>query len=294
MKIVIAGSSGFIGSYLTSHFESQGHDLVHLSRHPDKPNARFWNPDKKEIDPQALQGADVVINLSGDSILGRWTPKKMEQIQSSRLASTRFLCETILSLPSQPKLYIGASAIGIYGDRPQEILDEQSPLGQGFLAEVCKQWEAIPATLVARGIRVAFTRFGIVLGKGGALKQMEKGFNIGMGGALGNGEQIMSWIAVDDICRIMDHIISHPELSGPINCVSPETVSNLTFTQTLGRVLNRPTMVNVPKFALTMLFGQGADVFLSSLNIKPSRLLTSGFTFQYPGLEEALKKYIKG
>lgn len=292
MKIIIAGSSGFIGSNLVAHFEAQGHQLVLLSREPKKTNAYYWNPEERQIDPSVLEGADLVINLSGESILGRWTSKKMEQIRNSRLVSTQFLCDTLLTLPTLPKLYINASAIGFYGDRPQEILDETSQSGHGFLAEVCRQWEAIPAALASKGVRVVFSRFGIVLGEGGALKQMEKAFRIGLGGVLGTGEQIMSWIAVDDVCSAMSHIISHPEISGPVNFVAPQSVSNASFTEALGKVLQRPTMVPVPKFALTMLFGAGADTLLSSSDARPHRLLETGFAFQYPELEEALKKYL--
>lgn len=292
MKIVITGSTGFIGTHLVPYFASEGHTLVLLSRNPSQPHAHYWNPEKREIDPSILEGSDVVINLTGESILGRWTPKKMEQIRDSRIHATQFLCDTLLSLSILPKLYIGASAIGFYGDRPQEILDETSSSGQGFLAEVCRLWEGIPASLAATGVRVALTRFGIVLGDGGALKQMDKAFRMGMGGALGSGEQIMSWIAIDDVCNAMKHIITHPELEGPINLVAPHPISNLIFTQTLGKVLHRPTMVPVPKFALNLLFGPGAEIFLSSTDVRPERLTESGFSFQFPHLEDALKKYL--
>lgn len=292
MKIVITGSTGFIGTHLVPYFAAEGHTLVLLSRNPSQPHAHYWNPEKREIDSSILEGCDVVINLTGESILGRWTPKKMEQIRDSRLHATQFLCDTLLSLSTLPKLYIGASAIGFYGDRPLEVLDESHSSGQGFLADVCSCWEAIPASLTAKGVRVALTRFGIVLGNGGALKQMDKAFRMGLGGVLGSGEQIMSWIAIDDVCRAINHIITHPELVGPVNLVAPQPVSNLKFTQTLGKVLHRPTMVPVPKFALNMLFGPGAEIFLSSANVRPRRLTDSGFTFQFPDLEAALTKYL--
>ena len=292
MKIVITGSTGFMGTHLVPYFAAEGHTLVLLSRNPKEPHAHYWNPEKRETDPSVLEASDVVINLTGESILGRWTPKKMEQIRESRIQATQFLCDTLLSLSTLPKLYIGASAVGFYGDRPHEVLDESSPSGQGFLSEVCRLWEAIPASLAAPGVRVVLTRFGIVLGDGGALKQMDKAFRMGMGGSLGSGEQIMSWIAIDDVCRAITHIITHPELEGPVNLVAPQSVSNLIFTQTLGRVLNRPTMVAVPKFALNMLFGPGAEIFLSSTDVRPRRLTESGFSFQLPNLEDALKKYL--
>lgn len=292
MKIVIAGSSGFIGTHLASHLEGEGHTVVQLSRNPAKPGIHYWDPEKRQIDPSVLEGAEVVINLSGESILGRWTPQKMEQIRDSRLHASQFLCDTLLSLGELPKLYIGASAIGFYGDRPQEVLDETSLSGHGYLAEVCRLWEAIPSALAARGVRVALTRFGIVLGDGGALKQMEKAFRMGLGGVLGSGEQMMSWIALDDVCGAISFLISHSEMAGPVNFVSPQPVSNLVFTQTIGKVLHRPTVVPVPKFALTMLFGAGAEIFLSSAQVQPRRLIEGGYPFQYTELEEVLKKYL--
>lgn len=294
MKIVIAGSSGFVGSHLASYFKERGHELILLSRDSSKPGFHFWNPEAGQIDPTILEGADVVINLSGESILGRWTQKKMEQIRSSRFISTQFLCDTILKLHTPPKLYLGASAIGYYGDRKEEVLDESSSSGHGYLAEVCRQWEKIPTTLATSGVRVVLTRFGIVLGaEGGALKQMEKAFRMGFGGVLGSGEQMMSWIAIDDLCSAFNHLIEKKEIVGPVNFVSPKAVSNREFTKILGRVLKRPTIATVPKFALTMLFGSGADMFLSSVNVQPKRLLESGFQFQYPEIEEALKKYLR-
>ena len=216
----------------------------------------------------------------------------MEQIRISRIQSTQFLCDTLQTLTTVPKVYLGASAIGYYGDRPHEVLDESSPAGKGFLPDVCQLWEAIPTALSAKGVRVCKMRFGIVLGQGGALKQMEKAFRSGMGGVLGSGEQMMSWIAIDDVCRAMSHLIEHAEIVGPVNCVAPHPISNLLFTQTLGKVLHRPTLVPIPKFVLTMLFGAGADTLLSSADVRPRQLLETGFIFQLSHLEEALQKYL--
>ncbi len=275
MKMVIIGGSGFIGRYLVTYFRGLGHEVLPLAR--------------GDFD---LESADVVINLSGESVLGRWTKKKMEAIRESRLQTTRSLCESILKLPVLPQLYMGASAIGYYGDRPGEVLDESSGAGEGFLAELCCEWEAIPNVLAQKGVRVAFARLGIVLGRGGGLEQMKKAFQKCMGGVLGRGEQMMSWIAIDDVAAAMSHLISHPELSGPFNFVAPQTVTNRVFTKTLGKVLNRPTALSVPAFALKLLLGKGSELFLASLNVKPGRLEKSGYRFHYPDLEEALGQYL--
>ena len=183
--------------------------------------------------------------------------------------------------------------MGYYGDRGEEIVTEKSPPGYDFLAKVCVEWEAATQVLSTTQVRVVLTRFGMILGTdGGALKQMIKAFHMGMGGMLGSGKQIMSWMAIDDVCAAIDHVIAHEELKGPVNFVTAEAVSNQTFTQTLGRVLNKPTLVPVPKFALTMMFGEGADLLLASTHVKPERLLESGYHFLYPDLEQALKKYL--
>ncbi|MCH9625569.1 MAG: Epimerase family protein [Chlamydiales bacterium] len=291
MKIIIAGSSGFVGSHLRTYFKE--HDLILLSRSTEQPSVHFWDPESKQIDPSILEGADVVINLCGESILGRWNQKKMDQIRSSRLISTEFLCNTLLQLNSLPKLYIGASAIGYYGDRGDEELSESSAPGHGYLAELCREWEAIPEKLCDRGVRVTFARFGTVLGSdGGALKQLDKAFRMGMGGVLGSGEQFMSWIAMEDVGGALQHLIEHPEIKGAVNFVAPGSLSNKEFTHILGHLLNRPTIVPVPKFALSMLFGSGADIFLASTRVLPKVLLDSGYQFQYPQVEEALKKYL--
>lgn len=293
MKIIIAGSNGFIGSHLASYFEKKGHQLILLSRNPKGLNSRYWNPEKGEVDSTLFEGADVVINLCGESIFGRWSESKKEKIRDSRLIPTQFLCDTLLNLQNPPKLYLGASAVGYYGDQPDQVLEEFSPPGKDFLAEVCAAWEQFPKILAQKNIRVVLTRFGIVLGKeGGALKYIDKAFSMGMGGILGSGKQIMSWIAIDDVAAAMEHLIHHPEISGPVNFTAPHPVSNYTFTQDIGKVLNRPTLVPVPKFALSMFFGEGATVFLSSVNALPQVLLKSNYVFQYPHLEEALKKYL--
>lgn len=292
MKIAITGSSGFIGTHLAAFFKETGHELVLLSRNPEK-KEHFWDPETKQIDPLALEKVDIVINLAGENIFGRWNQKKMDRIRHSRLDSTAFLCDSLINFKQLPSLFLNASAIGYYGDRGDEVLTENSQSGHGFLAEVCREWEAIPQKLSQQGVRVATLRFGIVLGEGGgALKLMEKPFKMGMGGSLGNGGQIMSWIGIDDVLAGVEFLIEHQELSGPFNFVAPGAVSNLEFTKTISHLLGKPASLPIPKFALAMLFGSGAEMFLASTHVYPEKLLKSGFQFQYPKLEEALKKYL--
>lgn len=294
MKIVIAGGSGFVGSHLVPYLRKKGHTLVTLTRSKELADSHFWSPENKELDLALLEGADVVINLAGESIIGRWNQKKMEKIRESRLEATRFLCESITKLKKGPQLYFGASAIGFYGDRGEETLDEQSAPGTGFLPEVCQAWESIPQQVLGANVRVVLGRFGLILGPdGGALQFMEKAFKTGMGGVLGSGKQYMSWIAIEDVCAAVLHVIDHLEVSGPVNFVAPEPVTNADFTQILGKVLGKPTVVSVPKMALTLLFGQGAELFLASSRVVPKQLTDTGFVFQFSRLEEALKNYLR-
>ncbi len=292
-KVVIAGGSGFIGQALTSYLSARGFELALLSRKP-KEGEFFWDPESKQIDPSIFDGAEAVINLAGENILGRWNQKKMEKIRSSRLHTTQFLCDTLLKLKTLPKVYLNASAIGYYGDRGEEILTETSQSGHGYLAELCREWENIPTQLSQKGVRVVLMRFGLVLGEdGGALKLMEKPFKMGVGGSLGKGAQIMSWIALDDVVRAIEFLLQRDDLSGPINFASPKALSNLEFTKVLARLLHKPAPMPIPKFALGMLFGSGAEVFLASAHVHPERLLSSGFQFSYPDLGECLKKYLR-
>lgn len=293
-RIVIAGSTGFIGSHLADFLEKKGHELVLLTRGEQKlPKIVHWDPENGQMDSSILENADVVINLCGENVFGRWSEKKKELIEKSRLQTTSFLCETLMTLKVIPSLYIGASAVGYYGDRKEELLNESSKPGSDFLAGLCHKWEQETNLLRTRDVRVVNARFGIVLGDGGALKTMEKAFRSGMGGKIGSGKQIMSWIALDDLLGAIDHVIDHPALSGPINFVAPHALSNEELTQKIGKLLHRPTFATVPKFALSLLFGEGADIFLSSAHALPTRLLESGFSFQFPEIESALAHYLK-
>ena len=285
MKVVIAGASGFIGSALSAYFLESGEEVVPLS------HRKNWDPITKKIDLSLLEGSDVVINLAGETILGRWTERKMASIRESRLLTTAFLTESLLQLKDPPKLYIGASGVGYYGDRGEEKLTEKSSQGSGFTAELCRDWEKIPTKLT--GCRVVAARFGVVLGKGGgAIQKMIPPFRLGLGGVFGSGKQIMSWIAIEDLVGAIDHIIKTETLSGPINFVAPHTVTNRDLTKTLGKVLHRPTFFRLPKWLLGLIFGPGASNFLASTDVQPERLLESGYHFQYPDIERAIQKII--
>lgn len=282
MKIVIAGGRGFIGQHLANHLKH--HQLIILSRSPNQ--SHYWNPKKQEIAPNLMTNVDVVINLAGEPVVGRWTKRKLDLIRDSRFEATKFL--TTLMEKNPPKLYIGASGMDYYGKRGTEILTEQSQSGHGYLAEVCRIWEQIPQKL--SGIRQAYMRFGLVLGDGGALARMLPPFKLGLGGTLGDGSQIMSWITVDDVCRAIEFIITNEQVEGGVNFASPNRVTNHEFTKTLGKVLKRPTLMRVPAWVLRLFLGASSDLLLGSTALQPEVLLRSGFEFSSPGLESALSK----
>ncbi|MCH9609528.1 MAG: Epimerase family protein [Chlamydiales bacterium] len=285
MKIIIAGGRGFIGSHLASFFKQ--HELVILTREPN--HEHFWDPLRQQIAPQLMEGVDVVINLAGESIAGRWTQQKMDAIRQSRFLATEFL--TKLMGKHTPKLYIGASGMGYYGTQRDEELTEESASGHGYLAEVCRVWEEIPKKLTH--IRQINMRLGLVLGAdGGALRRMVLAFRLGLGGVLGNGSQMVSWITVEDVCRAIAHLIKREEISGPVNFVAKEAVTNRELTKTLGMLLHRPAMLPLPKWALKLLFKGGANVFLADLNLKPAVLESSGFSFHDPKLLGALRRML--
>ena len=293
MKIALMGGSGFIGNAIRRFFEEKGHEVVNFSRHP-KSNEHYWDPETQDIELKFLEGSDVIINLAGDSIMGRWTDEKLERIRRSRFLATRFLAKTILKLETAPKLYIGASAIGYYGDDRSGNLTEESSSGEGVLAEIARTWESLAQPIKEAGIRTVFARLGIVLGKeGGALKKMKTPFSLGLGGVVGNGKQFYSWISIDDLCRAIDFVIEHKEIEGPVNFTSPNPVTNRKFTKTVGEILHRPTVVDTPKFALHLLMGKAAVILLSNLYVVPEKLLKHGFVFTLPNLEDACRKYLK-
>lgn len=280
MQILITGASGFIGSALVSFLETKGHQVGRLTRKEPPPN---------------LENFDAVVHLAGENIFGRWTKTKKDKILNSRVKGTKLLCETLAKLKQPPNVLISASAIGYYGNRGDEILNEESAPGSDFLAQVCREWEGATKTAKDKGIRVVNLRFGIVLGKeGGALKQMLLPFKLGLGGKMGNGHQWMSWIALDDLLNVILFAIEKENLQGPVNAVSPNAVTNAEFTKALGRALNRPTIFPLPAFAAKLVFGEMAEaLLLSSARVLPNKLIDTGFQFRYPEIDSAFEKLFK-
>jgi uncharacterized protein (TIGR01777 family) len=296
VKVLVSGSSGLIGSAVTAVLNADGHGVARLVRAepPAGQAAVRWDPDSGRLDAVALEGFDAVIHLAGEGIAGRWTAHKKARIRGSRIDGTRLLCQRLAEVTAKPQVLVSASAIGFYGNRGDEELDEESPPGSGFMPEVCRDWETATEPAARSGIRVVNARIGMVLSAGGgALPKMLGPFRLGLGGRLGSGRQWMSWIALDDLTRAILHAIQTEGLSGPVNCVAPAPVTNAEFTRTLGRVLRRPTLLPAPALALRLLLGQIADeVLLCSARVLPRRLLDSGFEFGDPRLEPALQRLL--
>ena len=294
LRILISGASGFIGSALIPFLTTGGHTVMTLTRGPrvGLENAIPWEPDTGRIHPAALEGFDAVIHLAGESLNTlRWSNEKKKRIRDSRVLGTRLLCETLAKLKSPPKVLLSASAIGYYGNRGGEILDEDSDAGAGFLPSVCREWEAATQPAAEKGIRVVHLRTGIVLSAaGGLLARILKPFCLGVGGRIGEGWQYMSWIAIDDAIGAIYHALMTEELKGPLNVVGPYVTLNRDFVKTLGYVLDRPVTCHLPAFAARRLFGEAADsMMLSSARVEPRRLLDSGYLFRYPEIEGALR-----
>ena len=293
MNILVSGASGLVGSALVPFLTAGGHTVVKLTRQsePDAGPSAMWNPAAGQIDLSRAGRIDAVVHLAGESVAQRWTPEAKRRIRESRVSGTRLLAEALAGLPQPPKTLVCASATGFYGDRGDEWLDESSTQGRGFLAEVVRDWETAAAPVAERGIRVVHLRFGIVLApNGGALKKMLPAFRVGLGGRIANGRAYWSWIALDDVLGVIHHALTNVSLHDVVNAVTPDSATNEDFTRTLGRVLNRPTMFPVPRFAVELLFGEmGREALLASFRVKPVRLLEGGFKFAFPDLEPALR-----
>jgi uncharacterized protein (TIGR01777 family) len=294
LKIIISGASGMIGTALTVFLSCGGHDVRSLVRRPPPAgnSGILWDPARRQLDKNLLEGADVVIHLAGESIAsGRWTPRRKETILKSRVEGTDFLSEILASLQHPPQVFLCSSAIGFYGNRGDEFLNEESGPGQGFLTDVCKAWEAATEPAQKAGIRVVNVRTGIVLtALGGALAKMLTPFQMGAGGIIGSGRQWMSWVSLEDLIGIYHYLIYADSLSGPVNATAPEPVTNRIFTRTLGRVLKRPALFPLPSFAVKGIFGEmGEALLLEGQRVKPKKLLQSGFGFLYPGLDSSLR-----
>jgi hypothetical protein len=288
-RVALTGASGFIGGSLAESLRARDHSVHPLFRRAPAPGSAEigWHPSRGEIDAAALEGLDAVVNLAGESIAGgRWTPARKQAILDSRIRSTDVLCCALAGLAAPPRVLVSASAVGYYGDRGDEMLTEASPPGGGFLAELCQAWEAATDPAREAGIRVVTLRLGVVLSpRGGMLREILPLFRLGLGGSLGNGRQYLSWIALEDVLEVIRTAMVTEDLSGPVNAVAPNPVTNAEFTRTLGRLLHRPTFLRVPGFALRLLLGEmGQAVFLDSARALPARLQAAGFGFRCPDL----------
>jgi uncharacterized protein len=292
MRIVVTGSTGLVGNALVARLSADGHEVVRLTRSPSPgPGAASWDPARGTIDEDAIAKADAVVHLAGRSIgAPRWTARVRREILDSRVNGTGLLAGTMARLRGGPRVLVTASGVNWYGDRGDEVVTELSPPGQGFLAEVCRQWEGAAEPARAAGIRTVHVRSGVVqAGEGGVLALQARLFRLGLGGRLGSGRQWLSWIALDDIVGVYRHALT-TEVHGPLNGTTPNPVTNAEFTATLARVLGRPALVPVPALALRLLLGQVADeLVLFSARVHPAATEASGYRFQFPHLEPALR-----
>ena len=290
-RIAIAGASGFIGSALARHLEGLGHPVLRIGRGPGEQRVNVeWQPDDGVLDATALAGVRVVINLAGENIGQRWTPDRRRRILESRVRSTDVLARTCAALDPRPRVLVNMSAVGFYGDRGDEELDEQSAPGSGFLAGVVRAWEAAADPARDAGIRVVHPRAGLVLHPGGgALERLLPIFRLGAGGTIGGGRQWMSWIGRTDAVRALAWVALHESLGGPIILASPNPVRNAEFTVALARALRRTAIASVPAVAIKFIFGDmGEETLLAGQRALPRQLLDSGFVFEQPTLEQAL------
>jgi uncharacterized protein (TIGR01777 family) len=299
MKVLISGSHGMVGRALTAALGTSGAEIYKLSRkQSDSPHEILWNTATGEIDAGRLEeigGVDAVIHLAGENVgEARWSEERKRKIYESRVPATQKLCVSLARLSAPPRLFVGASAIGYYGDRGEEILTESSAPGSGFLAQTCMDWEAASAAVASAGTRIVHLRFGMIVGRdGGALKKMLPIFKLGLGGSLGSGKQWMSWVSLRDVIRVIQFVLNQESPAEIYNTVAPEPVRNRDFTKMLGRALRRPTFVSAPAFALRMMFGEMADeALLASARVVPEKLLSEGFQFQDRDLECVLKKEV--
>jgi uncharacterized protein len=292
MRILISGSHGLVGSALKESLQTGGHEILLLVRHAPASDSEIeWSPERYSIALARLEGFDTVVHLAGESIAeGRWSEEKKRKIRESRVKGTKLLSDALASLSLPPKTLISASAIGYYGNRGDELLNEKSAPGNDFLAQVCIEWERATELAKEKGIRVVNTRFGIILdAKGGALAKMLPPFRMGVGGRIGSGKQWMSWIALDDVIGALQFALTNEAVRGPINFVAPQPVTNSEFTKILGKTISRPTFFPIPAFGVRLAFGEMADaLLLSSQRVEPARLLEAAYAFQYPQLPAAL------
>ncbi len=300
MHILISGASGLIGSSLAPRLLAAGHRVSRLVRGGRGGNQAGvgagdgipWDPDAGVLDPARLSGVDAIVHLSGENIAGsRWTRKRRERLRSSRIRTTRLLAETLARMNPRPSVLVQASAVGYYGDRGEDVLTEASGPGSGFLADLCRDWEAASMPAQDAGVRVARLRMAPVIGRqGGMLAALLPLFRLGLGGPLGSGRQWMAWISIEDLLAIVERALGDGAMRGSINATAPEPVTNAAFTRALGRALHRPALLPAPEFALRLALGAMADeMLLASQRVVPDALLRAGFRFTHPRLEDALR-----
>lgn len=294
MHIAVTGASGLLGTALVPFLTTGGHRVTSVTRRPGPRDSIRWDPSSGAIDVSAFEGLDAVVHLAGENVGARWTAERKRRIRESRVGGTRLLAEALAALERPPRVLVSASAVGVYGDRGDEVLAEDAtPAGppSDFFVELGREWEGATEPARAAGVRVVTLRFGIVLTPaGGALGRMLPPFRLGVGGPMGGGQQWVSWISMDDAVGAVHHALFTGELSGPVNAAAPEPVTSRTFAETLGRVLHRPAVVPVPAMALRLLFGEMADTaLLGSQRVSASRLVAAGYSFRHPRLETALR-----
>jgi uncharacterized protein (TIGR01777 family) len=298
MRIAITGSTGLVGTKLVDSLTAEGHDVLCLVRDLNQGDPRcrksLWRPDRGVIDRDALEGMDVVIHLAGKSINGRWTRKHKEEVLTSRIQGTTLIAETLAGLKHPPKALLSASGIGLT-HKYDMISNESNSIGDGFLPTVIRPWEESTRAAEEAGIRVVHMRFGMVLStRGGALKQMLLPYKLGIGGRVGHGRQVLSWVALDEIPHIVRFLIEHEEISGVVNITAPNPVTNAEFVRVLGKVLRRPTIFPVPAFMIRLLFGEmGEELILKGNPVIPRKMLDAGYEFRYPELEPALRNIFR-
>ncbi len=296
MNVLVTGSSGLVGSALCAKLQSSGFRVIRLVRSRKAADSCessvFWDPYQERLDLAKLGDISAVVHLSGAGVAAsRWSRARKDELRASRVQTTKFLCAALADLRQKPEVLVCASALGFYGDRGEEWLDESSSAGEGFLPSLCKEWELATQKAANDGIRVVNLRIGLVLSqKGGVLQRMLTPFRLGFGGKLGSGKQFMSWIVLEDLLASIIYSIKEKNLAGIVNAVAPTPVTNLEFTKTIGEIIQRPTFCAVPACLLHLLLGEMADeLMLASARIKPAKLLQHNFSFEYAKLQDGLK-----
>jgi uncharacterized protein (TIGR01777 family) len=297
LTVAITGASGLIGAALATRLRQRGYIVRRVVRHTPDVNAGdvHWDPRHGQLDPAALRGVHAVVNLAGEPIAQRWTAARKEEIRTSRVRGTDLVARTLASMEQPPAVMLSGSAIGYYGDRGDELLDEGSRAGTDFLAGMSEEWERATTPAAQAGVRVVLLRTGIVLARsGGALAKLLLPFRMGLGGPIGTGRQWMSWIALEDQLRAIELALHADSMRGPVNLVSPEPVRNAEFASVLGRVLARPAFLPIPRFALELLYGEMADAtIIAGQRVTPAALTAAGFDFTLPTLEQALRAELR-